>query len=100
MKYLIKESQLEKMAPYVEKHLNQHFENEDYICGFDVYVDDEENEPILIINIIINKEKLQGKGFSQNALKANEWRNKVREFMDEIFPVNYYVGSYPKNCED
>lgn len=100
MKFVIKESQLEKMSLLVSKFLDSRFKDDDEICGFDVFVDSEE-PTILVVYIILNKNKVMNNNYIENTLFKNRWRNAVKESINKYFPpFDFDVNTFAKNCEE
>lgn len=102
MKYLIKESQSEMIAEKIKKGLKEHFSDHDSICGFNVYVNDDEDYILsgAKFDIYIVFKTSYIKRFNETG-KANlkfQMIKKVRHFIGTFIPVECFIGSISQDC--
>ena len=97
MKYKMTQSQIKKVSSRLESNLNSYFSSDDRICGFKIYINDEENpEELLDVYILINKEWSDNDNWS--TLRIGRIADEVKTYLRDITPLTFEVYYYPKKC--
>ena len=99
MKYKMSDIQLKKVSSKLESNLNSYFSSDDRICGFKIYVnddDDDNSDELLEVYILINKEWSDNDNWS--TLRIGRIADEVKTYLRDITPLTFGVYYYPKKC--
>lgn len=97
MKYKVTQEQVKKIIPKLEKSLNSYFSSNDRICGFKIFLNDEEDPyELLDVYMIINKEWSDNDFWSD--YRTGHIRDEVKEYFKDVSPFTFEVYYYSKKC--
>ena len=97
MKYKITQEQIKKVISKLENTLSSYFSSDDRICGFKIYINDDENpDELFDVYILINKEWSDKDVWSE--LRTGYIRDDVKKYLKDITPFTFEVYHYPKKC--
>jgi hypothetical protein len=98
MKYRINKEQSDKLISFIENKLNSYFSEDERICGFKVYLNDDENpEEMLDVYILLNKNWVDTDYWSN--LRTGYITDNVKKYLKDLTPVTFGVYHYAKKCE-
>ena len=97
MKYKITQEKIKKVISKLENTLSSYFSSDDRICGFKIYINDDENpDELFDVYILINKEWSDKDVWSE--LRTGYIRDDVKKYLKDITPFTFEVYHYPKKC--
>ena len=97
MNYKVTQEQVKKVIPRLESSLTGYFSSDDRICGFKIYLNDDENpDELFDVYILINKEWSDKDVWSE--LRTGYIRDEVKKYLRDITPFTFEVYHYPKKC--
>ena len=86
-----------KVISKLENTLSSYFSSDDRICGFKIYINDDENpDELFDVYILINKEWSDKDVWSE--LRTGYIRDDVKKYLKDITPFTFEVYHYPKKC--
>jgi len=97
MNYKVTQEQVKKVIPRLESSLTGYFSSDNRICGFKIYLNDDDNpDELLDVYILINKEWSDKDVWSD--LRTGYIRDEVKKYLTDITPLTFEVYHYPKKC--
>jgi len=97
MKYKMSDTQLKKLIPTMENNLNSYFSNDERICGFKVFLNDDENpEELLDVYILLKKEWVDTDSWS--TLRTGYIHDEVKKYLKDLTPITFGVYHHVKEC--
>lgn len=97
MNYKVTQEQVKKVIPRLESSLTGYFSSDNRICGFKIYLNDDDNpDELLDVYILINKEWSDNDNWS--TLRIGRIADEVREYFKDVSPFTFEVYHYPKKC--
>jgi len=97
MNYRINKKQSDKLISFIEDNLKSYFSEDERICGFKVYLNDDENpEEMLDVYILLNKNWVDTDSWS--TLRTGYIRDDVKKYLKDLTPVTFEVYHYAKKC--
>jgi hypothetical protein len=97
MKYKMSDIQLKKLISTMETNLNSYFSNDERICGFKVFLNDDENpEELLDVYILLKKEWVDTDSWS--TLRTGYIQDEVKKYLKDLTPLTFGVYHYTKKC--
>jgi hypothetical protein len=98
MDYKINKKQSDKLISFIEDNLKSYFSEDERICGFKVYLNDDENpEEMLDVYILLNKNWVDTDDWSN--LRTGYITDNVKKYLKDLTPVTFGVYHYSKKCE-
>jgi hypothetical protein len=98
MNYKINKKQSDKLISFIEDNLKSYFSEDERICGFKVYLNDDENpEEMLDVYILLNKNWVDTDDWSN--LRTGYITDNVKKYLKDLTPVTFGVYHYAKKCE-
>jgi len=98
MNYKINKKQSDKLISFIEDNLKSYFLEDERICGFKVYLNDDENpEEMLDVYILLNKNWVDTDSWS--TLRTGYIRDDVKKYLKDLTPITFEVYHYAKKCE-
>ena len=90
-------TQLKKLISTMETNLNSYFSNDERICGFKVFLNDDENpEELLDVYILLKKEWVNTDSWS--TLRTGYIHDEVKKYLKDLTPITFGVYHYVKKC--
>lgn len=97
MDYKMTQEQIKKVITRLENNLNSYFSSDNRICGFKIYLNDDENpDELLDVYILINREWSDKDVWSD--LRTGYIRDEVKKYLRDITPLTFEVYHYAKKC--
>lgn len=91
------QEQIKKVITRLENNLNSYFSSDNRICGFKIYLNDDENpDELLDVYILINREWSDKDIWSD--LRTGYIRDEVKKYLRDITPLTFEVYHYAKKC--
>lgn len=91
------QEQIKKVITRLENNLNSYFSSDNRICGFKIYLNDDENpDELLDVYILINREWSDKDVWSD--LRTGYIRDEVKKYLRDITPLTFEVYHYAKKC--
>jgi len=97
MKYKMSDTQIKKLISMMEDNLNSYFSNDERICGFKIFLNDDENpEELLDVYILLKKEWVDTDSWA--SLRTGYIRDEVKKYLKDLTPLTFGVYHYTKKC--
>jgi len=100
MKHILTDKQVKQIIEKGETLLKSLFKDDDRICGFKIFLNDEridDDDSIFDIYVYLNKKWVIEDNWS--TLRSGYIRDKVKQTASQIINQNIEVYSYAKDCK-